>query len=115
MPAHRLSARQTLILRFVAQQLAERGYPPTLREICRECSISSTSVASYHLSKLVGLDLLERTEGASRGLRITPAGADALGISDPRDTLVAVARRLLDGRADTHELAEAVEACEVAA
>ncbi|MBZ0305575.1 MAG: hypothetical protein K8I82_05860, partial [Anaerolineae bacterium] len=45
-------------------------YSPTLREIMAELEISSTSVAAYHVNRLVAAGFLEKIKGISRGLRI---------------------------------------------
>ena len=52
MPDIKLSARQEAILDFIGNFVDENGYPPTIREIGKACSISSTSVVNYNLNKL---------------------------------------------------------------
>ncbi len=66
-----LNERQRLILRFIASQLEESGYPPTIREIGNDVGISSTSVVNYHLNKLKERGLIERDDRVSRGLKLT--------------------------------------------
>lgn len=68
-----LSARQKRILAFIEGFLAERGYPPTIREIGEAVGIASTSVVNYNLNKLVERGLIERVPEVSRGLRLVPA------------------------------------------
>jgi len=70
------------ILRFIDQHNKEIGWPPTVREIQEEFGMSSTSVSSYYIDKLVGAGVLEKKPGVSRGLRITDKGHQALLIYD---------------------------------
>jgi len=48
----------------------KNGYPPSIREICEEASISSTSVANYYLDRLEELEYIERDRKVSRGIRV---------------------------------------------
>ena len=66
----KLSERQIKILKFIRGYLYEHGYPPSVREIGRAAGISSTSVVTYNLDKLVKLGRLTRTGDVSRGLRL---------------------------------------------
>lgn len=68
-----LNERQRKILAFIAEQLEESGYPPTIREIGGAVGISSTSVVNYHLNKLKERGLLARDDRVSRGLKLTDA------------------------------------------
>ena len=65
-----LSPRQEHILRFVKEFSERSGYPPTIREIGKAVSISSTSVVNYNLEKLVEGHYLERDRTVSRGLKL---------------------------------------------
>ncbi len=73
----KLSKRQQNILKFMHNYLQDNGYPPTIREIGTATDIASTSVVNYNLNKLVSAGYLDRTEKASRGLRIV---ADIPGV-----------------------------------
>lgn len=64
----RLSERQQRILDFVRQFLDDNGYPPSIRDICRGCDISSTSVVDYNLNILEREGLLRRDPEVSRGI-----------------------------------------------
>lgn len=66
-----LSERQKSILAYIQEYVAEFGRPPTIREIGKAVSISSTSVVNYNLTKLKERGLLERDAEVSRGLRLT--------------------------------------------
>lgn len=67
-----LSPRQRCILDFIQRFLADRNYPPTVRDIVAGCGISSTSVAVYNL------DILER-EGCIRRHREVSRGIELVG------------------------------------
>ena len=70
------SERQERILLYIESCIAERRHPPSIREICDECDISSTSVADYNLKKLEEMGYIERTNKVSRGIQvIKPIGA----------------------------------------
>lgn len=65
-----LTDKQQRILATIRNYVAQRGRPPTIREIGREVGISSTSVVNYHLNKLKDLGLLEREDQVSRGIKM---------------------------------------------
>lgn len=66
-----LSKRQKDILEFTQEYMAEQGRPPTIREIGKAVSITSTSVVNYNLAKLEERGYLDRDPDVSRGLRLT--------------------------------------------
>lgn len=47
-----LTERQAQTLRFIAEAVATRGYPPSVREICEEMGLASPSTAHSHLKAL---------------------------------------------------------------
>lgn len=49
---------------------SKSGYPPSIREICDETSISSTSVVNYYLNQLEDDGYIERDGRVSRGIRL---------------------------------------------
>ena len=51
---------------------AERGYPPTVREVQARCGISSSSVVSFHLEKLERRGEIVRKPSISRGIFLPP-------------------------------------------
>lgn len=68
-----ISEKQRKILKFAGEYIRENGYPPSMREICAEAGISSTSVVSYNLDRLEEAGYITRDREVSRGLRLTPA------------------------------------------
>jgi repressor LexA len=75
--------RRQRILDCIVRTVAQRGYPPSVREIANAVGLASTSAVHHHLLALEKDGLLERDEHASRALRVTPAAAHA---SRPADS-----------------------------
>ncbi len=63
--------RRQRILDCIARTVAERGYPPSVREIADAVGLASTSAVHHHLIALEKDGLLERGTHASRALRLT--------------------------------------------
>ena len=79
MTRHDVERRQR-ILDCIARTVAERGYPPSVREIADAVGLASTSAVHHHLIALERDGLIERSVNASRALRLTSrpdAAADA--------------------------------------
>jgi repressor LexA len=66
----RLSPKQQRIVRFIHSFCDDRGYPPTIRDIVRNCGISSTSVVSYNLKILEREGYLRRHSELARGIEL---------------------------------------------
>ncbi len=66
-----LSPKHRRILEFLVRYQEEHGRPPSIREICTEVGISSTSVVNYDLNQLEQGGYLVRDERVSRGVRLT--------------------------------------------
>ena len=69
-PRKGLTDKHKKILDVLENFNEEFGYPPSIREICSEADISSTSVANYYLDRLEKLGYIERDRRVSRGLRL---------------------------------------------
>lgn len=72
-----LSERHEKILTFVREYQTQHNYPPSIREICNNTGISSTSVVNYYLDQLEKMGMIERHRKISRGMRL--AGANPVG------------------------------------
>ena len=48
----RTTDKQEKILEFLNAHIEEKGYPPTVREICAAVGLKSTATVSYHLAEL---------------------------------------------------------------
>ncbi len=65
-----LSPRSQRIIDFTHHFWAEKGYPPTVRDIVSGCKISSTSVVDYNLDILEREGYIRRHSGISRGIEL---------------------------------------------
>lgn len=65
-----LSERQKKILEVLENFQTNAGYPPSIRDICMEANISSTSVVNYYLEQLREMGFIERDDRVSRGIRL---------------------------------------------
>lgn len=63
-----MTDRTERVFNFLKEFIGENPYPPTVREVARGADISSTSVASYHLDKLVGSGHIRRVPNTARGI-----------------------------------------------
>ena len=79
--AHR-ETRMRAIVEAIARHSAERGFPPTVRELMTATGLSSTSVVSYWLNACVREGLVVREPLLSRAIGLTAAGR-ALAASPP--------------------------------
>lgn len=66
-----ISQRQMRILDYITGYQKDNGYPPTLREVCKQFKIKSTNGARYHLHRLRDAGYLEVSRYTSRGVRLT--------------------------------------------
>ena len=65
-----LSPKQQQILNFIIQKQAQRGYPPSVREICEAANLSSTSTVHGHLERLERKGYIRRDPTKPRALEI---------------------------------------------
>ncbi len=77
----KLSDRQKSMLAFIAEFVDEHNYPPSIRDIGTACSISSTSVVKYNLTKLERDKLIKREKEVSRGLSLDWARLQEAGLA----------------------------------
>ena len=73
-----LSARQRDILHYIEQFVEQHDYPPAIRQIQEDLSISSTSVVAYNLKVLEQRGALRREGKVSRGISIPKSDAITL-------------------------------------
>ena len=81
--SNELTARQRQIYDFLVSYLDQHGFPPTVREICREFEIRSTKGVTDHLSALEKKGYIKKRREASRGIDIVnrrPIRDDAVEI-----------------------------------
>jgi len=78
-----LTHRQQMVLDFIRESIADRGYPPTLREIGARMGIRSTNGVNDHLRALERKGYLKREDMKSRALRPTHVSNDHGGVQLP--------------------------------
>jgi len=74
-----LTPRQQEIFDYLLSHQQERGYPPTLREICSQFGMRSTRAASDHLKALERKGYIARNPEVSRGIELRGARPAAYG------------------------------------
>src|SRR5258708_36825991 len=79
-PAMELTHRQTQVLDFIRRHLRRHGAPPTRAEILAHFGFRSPTAAEDHLRDLQRKKVIEVVPGASRGIRLSEAANDALGL-----------------------------------
>ena len=87
-----LTDRQLEVLRFIARQIEENGYPPTIREIGEALEIRSTNGVNDHLKALERKGFLTRDPVKSRALIPTSAAREALGGDAAPSNVVPIGR-----------------------
>lgn len=65
-----LTERQKQVLIFIRQTVADRGYPPSVREIGEAVGLSSPSTVHSHLSSLVRAGYLRRDPSKPRAIEV---------------------------------------------
>ncbi len=68
-----MSPKRMQIYNYIAQCVADRGYPPSVREICDEVGLSSTSTIHAHLTALEKSGYITRDTGKTRAIKLTGA------------------------------------------
>ena len=66
----RISKTRLNILNYIRSFLQEKGYAPTVRDIVRGCSISTSSVVQHHLNVLERLGHIQRDPQVFRSIRL---------------------------------------------
>ena len=66
----KLSKRQQDILNYIKQEVKEKGYPPSVREIGEAVGLASSSTVHGHLSRLESKGLIRRDPTKPRALEI---------------------------------------------
>jgi repressor LexA len=65
-----LSRRQRQILEFIDDQNDERGFPPSVREICKAVGLASPSTVHMHLENLEAMGFIRRDPSKPRAIEI---------------------------------------------
>ena len=97
---HSMTDRQLEVLRLIARQIEELGYPPTIREIGEGLDIRSTNGVNDHLKALERKGYLTRDAVKSRAVIPTPRAREALAGAGAGN-VISLASRMPAGRAGT--------------
>ncbi|MDK2561951.1 transcriptional repressor LexA [Romboutsia sedimentorum] len=76
-----LSSKQVMILEFIKEQIALKGYPPSVRETCTAVGLKSTSTVHSHLNKLEKQGYIRRDATKPRAIEVLDSNKieDAFG------------------------------------
>lgn len=83
----RKGEKQHEILQYIYKEVNDRGYPPTVREICTATGLASTSTVHGHLSRLESHGFIVRDPAKPRAIEVTDEGLAKLGISENNDQI----------------------------
>jgi repressor LexA len=104
-----LTARQRVILNVIRESVDNRGYPPSMREICDAAGLASTSSVSHQLAVLEQKGFIRRDANRPRALDVRspdeiaaptrhhPVTDDAENAGVPAPVLVPVVGRIAAG------------------
>jgi len=67
---NKLNEKQQKILDFVNKQIEEKGYPPSVREICKAVGFKSTSTVHGYLKKLEENGVIKKDPAKPRALKV---------------------------------------------
>ena len=68
--------KQQQILNFIEKQVSEKGFPPTVREICDAVGLSSPATVHGYLKRLEKNGHIVKDNGSSRGIRLANVPAN---------------------------------------
>lgn len=68
--------KQQQILNFIEKQVMQKGFPPTVREICDAVGLASPATVHGYLSRLEKNGLIIKDAGSSRGIRLANVPAN---------------------------------------
>ena len=77
---NQLKPKEKAVLDYIRRATEERGYAPSVRDICRALQYKSTSTVQMYLDRLLSYGLLCRENGKSRSLRPATAAYDILQV-----------------------------------
>lgn len=83
-------SRQLEVLQFIYDSVKERGYPPTVREICTAVHLSSTSTVHGHLARLEKHGFIQRDPSKPRAIEVTPSGLKVIGATTTKIPMLGV-------------------------
>lgn len=78
----KLNDKDFKIMDFIYREMEDRGFPPTVREICDEVGLTSTATVHARIKKLVDMGYIIKENSKNRSIRVNsekycPEGAKA--------------------------------------
>jgi repressor LexA len=70
-PINSLPPKQRAVLEHLAAFLADRGYPPSIKQLCELCGVSSTATMHYHLTTLKKKEFIHWNDSERRAITLT--------------------------------------------
>jgi repressor LexA len=94
-----MTERQQEVLRFIRQQVTQKGYPPSIREIGQQFNIKSTNGVRGILQALERKGEIRRSPLLSRGIELMhqQAKSVSLGTAPPGTNLIPIIGRVAAG------------------
>jgi repressor LexA len=92
-----LTARQKAIVRFITDEVARKGYPPSMREIGEAVDLASTSSVAHQLMALESKGILYRDPHRPRAYRVRSSWAPELGRRTAKAVEVPLVGRIAAG------------------
>ncbi len=81
-----LKEREAKVLDYMKKEIYEKGYPPTVREICSALGIKSTSTAHKDIASLVKKGYIKKDPSKPRALMLVDNGQNSSYGSESRIT-----------------------------
>ena len=66
----KLTSKQDLILKEIKKYMAKRGYPPTVRELCKLADLKSTATIQSHLDNLQEKGYIRKDKEKNRTIEL---------------------------------------------
>lgn len=95
--AMELTARQRQVLDYIREMVAERGYPPSVREIGEAVGLSSPSTVHSHLNSLVDGGFIKRDPSKPRAIMVVGSPGAATRPKDRKTRDIPVLGRIAAG------------------
>lgn len=80
--SEKVTKRQQAVLDCIEECIREKGYGPTVREVCQSLGLSSPSTVHVHLKALENKGLIKRDPLKSRSIALTYALSDGERLSN---------------------------------
>ncbi len=65
-----MTSKEEIIFNYIKNKIDADGFPPTIRDICKDLNISSTSTVHYYLKKLEEKGYIIRQDYRNRAIKI---------------------------------------------